>query len=104
MPGAGRNGLAGCWPTLVTVMAGSVFVLTQIWPNFDKRDPHLVLYDSTSGPHGSHILALTKSVVMGLGHWMDLAMQGASMVGVVRDCGRTQQQHTIWTFQARLHV
>jgi hypothetical protein len=42
----------------------TVFVKAQIGPNFWKCDPHAVLYDSTSGLHVGHILALTKSVVV----------------------------------------
>jgi hypothetical protein len=42
----------------------TVFVKAQIRPNFGKCDPHAVLYDSTSGLHVGHILALTISVTM----------------------------------------
>jgi hypothetical protein len=50
----------GCTcPTICTI----VFVKAQIGPNFGKCDPHMVLYDSTLGLHGGHILSFTKSVV-----------------------------------------
>jgi hypothetical protein len=51
---------------LNNVMVTAVFVKAQIGPNFGKCDPHGVLYDGTSGLHGGHILALAKSVLVGL--------------------------------------
>jgi hypothetical protein len=42
----------------------TVVVKAQIRPNFEKFDPHVALYDCTSGLHGGHIFALTKSLLV----------------------------------------
>jgi hypothetical protein len=45
--------------TALSMCYALFLVKAQIGPNFGKYDPHLAYYDSTSGLHGGHILALT---------------------------------------------
>jgi hypothetical protein len=49
---------------LASLAISTVFVKAQIVLNFGECDPHVVLYDSTSGLLGGHILALTKPVAI----------------------------------------